>query len=265
MELKKAFRCFFKKFTQHNQSHSLNFLGRGSCFANDHNAAFFVTKDNDFVLIDCSEQTSQRLKNEFDLSTYNNIYVYITHTHGDHICGLDQLIHYAYFALNKQITVIAPSLEVSLDIEIILKLKGVEAFQYILTSTLELIPSLIGEINLTLPKNVFAISIPTTHTPSLNDRCFGYQFTIADVNIIYTGDTATLEPFIPYLNYGSELYVDTSVAFKSDVHLWLPDMLPTLVDLTKKGVSVYLMHLDDVKKAKKIIKNIQGIEVVQIV
>ena len=243
----------------------LNFLGRGSCFANDHASAYFKTHDNDFVLIDCSEHSYQRLKNEFDLSTFNNIYVYITHTHGDHISGLDQLIHYLYFALNKYVVVIAPSSEVMIDIQTLLRIEGVEDFQYTLTSTFDLITSLIKKYDVTIPKEVFAVSIPTIHTPALAGKSFGYQFTIDNINIVYTGDTATLEPFIPFLKNNAELYVDTSVLYKSDVHLWLYDMLPTLIELTQKNVSVFLMHLDDVLKAESIVECIPGINVVSIV
>lgn len=243
----------------------LNFLGRGSCFANDHASAFFETSDNNFVLIDCSEHSYQRLKNEFDLSTFNNIYVYITHTHGDHISGLDQLIHYLYFALNKCIVVIAPSPEVMIDIQTLLRIEGVEDFQYKLTLTFDLITSLIKMSDIIIPKDVFAVSIPTIHTPALAGKSFGYQFTIDDINIIYTGDTATLEPFIPFLKNNSELYVDTSVLHKSDVHLWLYDMLPTLIELTKRNISVFLMHLDDALRAELIVEYIHGISVVPIV
>lgn len=265
MELKDTFGRLMKKIRPDKQTHSLNFLGRGSCFANDHAAAFFVTEANDFVLIDCSEHTYQRLKNEFDLSAYNNVYVYITHTHGDHVGGLGVLIQYAYFALNKHVTVLAPSREVKNDIETLFKIEGVLDDMFTLLFTQELIPALTTKLDFVIPEEASAISIPTKHVKPLEGKCFGFQFRIKDTVIVYTGDTATLDPFIPFLANGSELYVDTSAAYKSDVHLWLPDMLPTLLDLTKKGVKVYLMHLDDIKKAEKIVKGIPGIEVVQIV
>lgn len=256
---------FIAKLFKRKSTHYLNFLGRGSCFSNDHASAFFVTQDNDFVLIDCSEQAYQRLKNEFDLPSYNSIYIYITHTHGDHIGGLSSLVHYAYFALNKIVTVIAPSKEVMNDIKVLLRIEGVLDVMYNLSFSQELIPSLTAKLDFTIPEKVSAISISTRHTESLESKCFGFYFYINGLNIIYTGDTATLEPFIPFLKNGSELYVDTSVKYKSDVHLWLSDMLPALTNLTQNGVKVYLMHLDDVKKAKKIVKNIPNIEIVQLV
>lgn len=235
----------------------LNFLGRGSCFANDHAAAFFVTKDNNFVLIDCSEQTYQRVKNEFDLSTYNNVYVYITHTHGDHVGGLGILIQFAYYALNKRIIVVSPNTKTYNDINTLLKIEGVIGYEMMICS------SIFNNYKKTAIEE-FALSIPTKHSELLEDRCFGYQFNVDGINVIYTGDTATLEPFLPYLSEGTEFYVDTSVAYKSNVHLWFDDMLPTLKSLVEKGIKVYLMHLDDAEKAENLVSDISGIEVVKV-
>lgn len=240
----------------------LNFLGIGSCFAKDHNCAFFTTSENNFVLIDCPELAFETLKNEFDLRTYNDIYVYITHTHCDHVSGLGEFIQYAYYCLRKHVTVVAPSDYVSSDIKKLLEIEGVEDVMYTLTAAPELIESLITKSNSMLPKNVLGISIPTTHAEQLKNKCFGYQFNVNGTNVVYTGDSSTLEPFLPFLNAGTEFYMDTSVAFKNDVHIWLYDVLPTLLSLIKQGVKVYLMHLDNANMAKKIVKDIPGIEVV---
>lgn len=265
MKAQNIFARIFKKSNTKPPTHFLKFLGRGSCFADDHAAAFFVTSQNDFVLIDCSEQTYQRLKNEFNLASYNNVYVYITHTHGDHVGGLGVLIQFAFYALQKHITVIAPSREVKKDIETLFQIEGVTPEMYTLLFAQELIPSLTTKLDFGIPEEVLAISIPTIHVPTLSGKCFGFQFKVNDKIIVYTGDTATLEPFIPYLSYGAELYVDTSAAYKSDVHMWLPDMLPTLISFTERGIKVYLMHLDDVTKAQDMIKDTKDIEIVQIV
>lgn len=71
---------------------------------------------------------------------------------------------------------------------------------------------------------------------------------------MYTGDTATLEPFTPLLSTGSFLYTEAAY-YKSDVHLYLKDMLPELVQLTENGVHIYLMHLDIEDEIRKLIQN----------
>ena len=50
--------------------------------------------------------------------------------------------------------------------------------------------------------------IKTEHTPLLD--AYGFKFSLNDKNIVYTGDTNTLVPFIPYMNTCNELYIDVS-------------------------------------------------------
>ena len=80
-------------------------------------------------------------------------------------------------------------------------------------------------------------------------------------NIVYTGDTSTIDPFLPYLVEGSILYVDTSVYYGM-IHLKLEDALNDFLALNARGIKVYLMHLDDVSAAEKIVADYPDIEVV---
>lgn len=93
--------------------------------------------------------------------------------------------------------------------------------------------------------------IPTNHVGDELD-CYGFSAKINGAHIVYTGDTISLEPFIQYLNEGSQLFTDASVA--GGVHLKLEDNLPLLNELTQKGVDVYLMHLDNEPKIRDMIK-----------
>ena len=72
----------------------LEFLGRGSAFADEHNSAFFV-HDNDLILIDCPATTFQKVKKMKGLSEFENIFILVTHTHGDHSRGIGTMLQYA--------------------------------------------------------------------------------------------------------------------------------------------------------------------------
>lgn len=241
----------------------LNFLGIGSCFTNNHTSAFFIPDDETLVLIDCSIHAFDRFLEE-NFSVFKNVYVYITHTHADHVSGLAPLIHYAHYCTNQIITVVAPSNAVAQDIKFLLKLQGVDVSLYTLTVAFDFITALITKNHPVIPEKAFAFCVPTKHVPALEEKCFGYVFNINGKKVIYTGDTASLNSFIPFLKNASELYVDTSCRYESDVHLWLPSSLPLLKQISTQGVKVYLMHLDDVKLAKKSIKGIPNIEVAKV-
>ena len=50
----------------------------------------------------------------------DNIYILITHTHGDHSGAVGTMLSYVWFVLNRQATIIAPSGEVMEDLLIFL-------------------------------------------------------------------------------------------------------------------------------------------------
>ena len=227
----------------------LKFFGRGSGFTDNHTSAYFSTPDNNLVMIDCPSTTFQKLMT-FDLKSYNNIYVFITHTHGDHVGGLGLFIQYIYFVQKNRVTVVAPSIAVLKDLRNLLSIEGNNPSWYNLVTPFYIIH-----------KEWYRASILTTHSPQLEGKCFGYWLLVDNTNIVYTGDTATLEPFMACLYPGSELYVDVSVHY-GQIHLKLEDVLDSLIKLTKNGVKVYLMHLDDIPAAEKIVHNLPNIEIV---
>ena len=229
----------------------LKFLGRGAGFADEHTSAYFTTENNETVIIDCPVSTFQKMK-QIDLTDCTRFYILVTHTHGDHIGGLGLFVQYAFFVLKNPVTIVAPSKTVADDILTILTIEGNKPSWYELITVADV-----------TDKTWFVDCILTKHSPELEGKCFGYHLLIDDTNVIYTGDTSTLEPFMPYLTKSSVLYVDTSVYYGM-IHLKLEDALEDFLIIKKKGIKVYLMHLDDVVAAEQMVANYPGIEVVTV-
>lgn len=219
----------------------LTFFGRGSAFTDQHNSAFFI-EGNDLVLIDCPMSSFEQL-NDMDLKIYDNIYVAVTHTHGDHISGLGMLVDLLQFSIRTPITIIAPSDVVLNDLCMYLgRIEGCGASWFNITTAAK------------CGKDWLVRTIPTTHTDELAGKCFGYQFCIDGNKVVYTGDTNTLEPFDKYINESSCAYIEMSSS-PSPVHLYCVSMHDKIREYTSKGIQVYLMHLDNESKVAEVMKD----------
>lgn len=240
----------------------LRFLGRDADCCSRETSAYFVTEGADFFLIDCPFSTFLKAKN-FDLSACGNFFVIITHTHIDNIGGLGLLAQYCFSILHKRLNILVPSEEIKNDIKSILSIGGLYSDWYNL-SVID--PNIFYGNN-----NVCIEPILTKHSPMLDGKCFGYYIEITsidenqffDQSFVYTGDTSIFQPFEECLGFSLEAYVDVSVFFNKE-HLHLQEMLPRLTELAKDGTKVYLMNLDNVKAAEKIVENIPNIEVVRL-
>ncbi|MBQ9908027.1 MAG: ribonuclease Z [Oscillospiraceae bacterium] len=208
----------------------LQFLGRGSAFADMQNCAYFE-EDGSLVLLDCPMSAFHVLRRRG--IPQKRIFVLVTHTHSDHVGGIPMLIHMARYISDAPVTVVAPSDEIAEDLRyLIARLDGCDpaAYRIVTADTLDA-AWLIG-------------AVPVQHAPALEGRCFGYRLRIGGNDVLYTGDAASLAPFQPYLHSGAYLYTEAA-NFNSGVHMYIDDVLPALIRLTEQGVHVYLMHLDD--------------------
>lgn len=208
---------------------TLTFIGRDSGFGNKNNSAYYESDDK-LTLIDCGFTVFNEVIKKFDFLKYSTIEIIITHLHNDHAGSLSQLILYLWFVLKKKTIVISKCLHIKDYLDI----TGTPADSY--------------EIRDSLPNLNF---IHTSHSPFLD--AYGFSTNFGNKKVVYTGDTNTLSPFLPYLQNCDELYIDVSRF--GGAHLKIQDILDTLNELQKNEVSIYLMHLDDKEYIKTITNN----------
>ncbi|MCL2740455.1 MAG: MBL fold metallo-hydrolase [Oscillospiraceae bacterium] len=230
----------------------LIFFGRGGAFSKskNYNSAYFETDDS-FVIIDCPMTTTEKLL-EMDLNN-KKPYILVTHTHSDHIGGIGMLAFACKFRKNIKINLVVPSQEILDNLKTYLKIEGVKEELYNICRADE------------LDKEFLVKAIKTDHVEDFDS--FGYQLNVNGVNVIYTGDTNTLEPFLPYLSEGSRLYTEIATN-KNLVHLYFEDAKETIEELVKNGVKVYFMHLADEEEARKLAKSIndgRGVELAPLI
>lgn len=204
----------------------LKFIGKDSGFGEKNNSAYIET-DNKLILIDCGFTVFNEIKNKFDFHKYDEIDVIITHLHNDHAGSLSQLILYLYFVFNKKVNVYSKCE----NIKEYLKITGTPLEAFTLYSNTE---------NLKF--------IKTEHVDYID--AYGFALNIANTKIVYTGDTKTLKPFLPYLNKANEFYVDVSK--NGGAHLRIDDVLEKLTQIQNNGIEVILMHIDDKEYINKI-------------
>lgn len=214
----------------------LRFLGRGSAFHTNNNSAFF-TAGSSLVLLDCPTSAFHKLRHR-GVDTLagckaDKVIVLVTHTHTDHVGGIGMLVHYCYYVLHLPVEIVAPNREVAEDVGYLLRrLDGCNENGYKLLTADD------------VSYDWIVSPIPTTHTPELEGRCFGWCLEIAHQRVVYTGDTCIFEPYLEYLTQGAYLYTEIS-AYDETVHLGLDKLLAYADVLQQKQIKVYLMHLDN--------------------
>lgn len=224
----------------------LKFLGNGSGFTEYHNNCYFIEDDN-LVFIDLSMLNIQKaLKVQ---KNYDNVSILVTHMHDDHVSGIGLFAQYLFYVYHKKLVVMLPK-ELLDDMRTEFTIKGVN---------LDIVDIRVIEDGDFFIEKV----IPTSHTPELKGKSFGYKLNIRGKKLVYSGDTNCLSDFEPYLNDCFAFYVDTSFSY-GGVHLKWEDVKYRLYSIAE-NCTVYLMHMDDITAFKSLDLYGRNIKLVDIV
>ena len=218
----------------------LKFLGNGSGFCVDkgNNCAYFK-EDNKILFLDFGDGTFEKVVSQKLLDGVDEVYVAVTHLHGDHAGGLGSLCLYDRFAKNTT-THFVESDDYSKDNCLM---------QYLLLQGCSQMftfcgPELDGKF-----KNInYCTYYPVSHVEPLDS--FAIELGLADGRtIFYSGDTNDeeyIKGVTEILKPKDEFYCDTCLAdYEGNVHTNI-EKLKKIVPHSKRK-QVYCMHLDSDK------------------
>lgn len=111
----------------------LTFLGVGSAFNTElGNTSAWLRKGTQLLLLDCGGTVFERILKRKLLKDITSLDICLTHTHGDHVGSLGDLILYCHYLLNMKPTIRHPERE---RIHLLLTLLGVPEETYELADT----------------------------------------------------------------------------------------------------------------------------------
>lgn len=212
----------------------LKFLGAGSAFnPSMGNSNAYFTLGKSFCLLDCGETAFNQIWNMFSYVSSEEVVVFITHLHSDHVGSLGSLISYSYYILRKKITVVHP-----LDTIVqLLDLLGIARECYIF---LKIEPGIKTEFLSGLGVKPLQVD----HVPNM--ICFSYVLFDEKETVYFSGDSLSppLE-VVSGIKDGSieRAYQDTSNTQSDHTTHALLSSLEKIFPFESRH-RVYCMHLD---------------------
>ena len=158
----------------------LNFIGIGGAFYTELGCNSAYVKEEDRILfIDFGLDTFDKIIKYDILKNIKDIYVVLTHLHGDHVGGLPTFIQFAAIALNIRVKILNNSENFTKNLETLLDITAVDKSFYEF-----------------IEKDAFCFSFDlnlklTTHTPML--ECYSIIFSKDNKKTLYTGDSNDIE------------------------------------------------------------------------
>lgn len=216
---------------------NLNFIGIGGAFNTKlgSNAAY-IKEDDKILFIDFGLDTFEKVVKHKLIENVNEVYVLITHLHGDHVGGLPTFIQYCYIGYNKVVKIINNSSTFTQELLKLLNITAVKDTNYEIIDINSL--SFSFKINLRL----------TIHTPLL--ECYSVIFTNKkEEKTLYTSDSKDIDYLKKAIEDNSFIKIYTEVGEYAEVHTDYNELKK--LDKTK----LILMHIESMKLYEEVLSN----------
>lgn len=219
----------------------LKFIGTGSAFNSKlGNTSAYYKENGNLLLIDCGETVFGRILDLNLLEDVNNVYIAITHTHGDHIGSLGSLVLYLNIMKGIVPNIIITAEETAEaqenTIKNFLTITGVseEEFEFTYADMMEEVFVGLETINM---KQI-------THSSKLTS--YAVELIFKDKAIYYVGDNNDakyIKSIVKKLNKNDIIYTDaTNREYKNSVHISLNKLSEIVPEEKRKQVNC--MHFD---------------------
>lgn len=211
----------------------LNFVGVGSAFNTAlGNTSAWMRKDNRLMLIDCGGSVFERLLGQELLKGITALNVCITHTHGDHVGSLGDLVLYCHFILKIKPVIRHPE---PMRIRSLLTIFGVPEECY----------SLEDSTKVTLSGWMEALFVPLEHADTMPS--YGLLIKMPKMSLWYSGDSKEVPVEILESFLRGEIdvfYQDTSgLDYPGTLHMSL-ERMRDIIPQAMRG-RVVCMHQDE--------------------
>lgn len=222
------------------------FLGKGGAFDVDFgNTSAFYKDDKKLILIDCGEDVFKKVIKSKLLENIKLIYLFITHTHSDHIGSLSTLVSYINMFLSKKVKlkIVYPEKDRLYNLLELMNVKKVSIYD-----CKEII------------KEVPCFELQQQHI----DGSYGYVFKINNKTIYYSGDTSVINTqALNMLQIGELDYFYHEVSlFKNTYHTSVDELNRSIPAEFRKNV--YCMHLDKETEQKILQLGFNAVEMLNI-
>ena len=214
----------------------LKFTGRGAMlYPNEGNTAAFFVEDENFFLIDCGEDVASKLISHNELTKDREYYLWITHTHSDHVGSLGTLQQYLFWNCGKKLNIVVSDLPHFELVQSLLNVFGIVPGTYRLVNERELDNRFQTFQSIRYVESSHGdVPIPSS----------SIVFQTPNGSVLYTGDiadTKVIEKFMAEHPIIDKMYVDTSYQ-DNPVHL----SIDTLAKAVPKELwdKVYCMHIN---------------------
>ena len=216
---------------------NLKFLGIGGAFNTVQGCNCAFIKEGDKILfIDLGLDSFSKIIKYNLLHEINDVYVVITHTHGDHVGGLPTFIQYCSNIKHIKVKIIDNSIDFTNRLVKFLNFAAVNVFDYTFVKV-EQLPFYFG----------LRLKI-TTHAPSL--ECYSIIFTKNGEHVLYTSDSNDIEFVKEKIKDNSFVKIYCDVSCKGNKHINFNDLKHE--DKSK----LILMHLQDSKLYEEVKKEV---------